>query len=525
MTGFNKKNISQNKHGSALAYALVIMAAVSIILVSILQYISAQMKFSLNRGHREEAFQIAEAGIYYYRWYLAHNTAGKTVQQIRDFWQNGNPYGVNTTYEDEYSDPGGGALGKYQIEVVAPDADSTIVMVKSTGWTYAEPGAKRIIQARLRRPSWSEYAVSANDNMRFGTGTTVYGKIHSNQGIRFDGTAYNIVSSSVDKYDDPDHNGANEFGVHTHVNAPPGSGVNDNFRTQEAPPTSPVPTRTDVFKAGRQFPVATVDFGSLLSDLDYMKSQSQISGRGKYFDNAGYGRRIILKSSGTYDICTVNSYDTDTNGISDYVGVVTGASGSYASKNGNSCIVSSCCIGSDCPWIRSSNHNRGRCESLKNYDIISNGIIFVEDNVWLEGTLDSKKLTIVANNTSSGAQANVFLGNNNLLYAHTDGREILGIIAQNDVEIIQNSQDLLTVSGALLAKNGRVGRNHYGSEDHRNTITVNGSIATNLRYGFAYTDGTGYTNRILNFDNNLLYYPPPYFPTGSEYAIDLWDEL
>jgi hypothetical protein len=29
----------------------------------------------------------------------------------------------------------------------------------------------------------------------------------------------------------------------------------------------------------------------------------------------------------------------------------------------------------------------------------------------------------------------------------------------------------------------------------------------------------------LNFDNNLLYYPPPYFPTGTEYSIDLWDEL
>jgi hypothetical protein len=50
-------------------------------------------------------------------------------------------------------------------------------------------------------------------------------------------------------------------------------------------------------------------------------------------------------------------------------------------------------------------------------------------------------------------------------------------------------------------------------------------MATNLRYGLAYSDGTGYTNRILIFDNNLLYWPPPYFPTGTEYSIDLWEEL
>jgi hypothetical protein len=77
-----------------------------------------------------------------------------------------------------------------------------------------------------------------------------------------------------------------------------------------------------------------------------------------------------------------------------------------------------------------------------------------------------------------------------------------------------------------MAQLGRVGRDYYSSHSYdKDTITINGSMATNLRYGFAYTDGTGYDNRILNFDNNLLYYPPPYFPTGTEYAIDLWDEL
>ncbi len=52
-----------------------------------------------------------------------------------------------------------------------------------------------------------------------------------------------------------------------------------------------------------------------------------------------------------------------------------------------------------------------------------------------------------------------------------------------------------------------------------------GAIATNVRMGFGYTDGTGFINRSLMFDNNLLYSPPPLFPTGNTYAIDLWDEI
>jgi len=477
------------------------MMIVAILLTSILRYISSQINYSFNRINREKSFQVAEAGIYWYRWYLAHQVSGKTVQQVKDFWQNGNPYGVSSPYEAEFSDPEAGPVGKYKIEIDPPDSNSTIIMVKSTGWTYKDPGNKRTIQVRFRRPSWSENAVVANDVIRFGESTEVSGKIHSNNGIRFDGVAYNKISSSVDDYDDPDHSGLPEFGVHTHVNVPPGSGVNDNFRPLEAPPTDPVPSRVDVFKAGRQFPVPSVDFNGLLSDLNFMKSQSKIAGQGNYFDNtncsgSNYGRHIIL-SGGNMTVKTVTSYDASSNSI-----ISEGCSANYGIPNG--------------------------------------GVIFVENNIWLEGTINNKKVTIVAANLVGGSRANVYLGANNLLYTNTDGKDVIGVIAQQDIEIIRDSQDFLTIDAALLAQSGRVGREHYGVyctqynrrgsclnwvTDHKNTITVNGSIATNLRYGFAYTDNTGYTNRVLNFDNNLLYYPPPYFPTGTEYSIDLWEEL
>lgn len=485
---------AKKRKGSAIAYALIITSVVAVILVSMLQYITSQLRFSSNRVEKERAFQVAESGIYFYRWYLSHQISGKTTEQIKNFWESGNPYGVAAPYEDEFFDPEGGAIGKYKIEVEPPNPSSTIVYIKSTGWTYREPGLKRTIRVRLRRPSWSEYAVLANDVMRFGENTEVYGRIHSNFGIRFDGLAHNLVSSSVDQYDDPDHSGNNEFGVHTHVGAS-GGGVGNSFQAQEAPPSA-VPSRPDVFEAGRGFPVPIINFNGLSSDLSFMKGESQITGRGIYYDNSkcsnktNYGRHIII-NGGTMTVRTVTKYN-----------------------NANFSIQTEGC-------------------ALNNVAIPNDGIVFVENNIWLEGTINNKRVTFVAANLVGGEKANVYLGMNNLLYTNFEGSDIIGLVSQNDIEVIKDSLDNLTIDAALISQSGKVGRNYYtpfgcsshSCEDHKGTITINGALATYLRYGFAYTNGTGYSQRILNFSNFLLYFPPPYFPTGTEYKIDLWEEL
>lgn len=506
------------KKGSALAYALIIMAVVMIILTSMLGYITSQLKFSANRAQKEEAFQIAEAGIYFYRWYLAHQTAGKTAREVDDFWQNGSPLGVDSPYEKTFSDPEGGIIGSYSIEAERPTSGSTIVVVKSTGWTNKEPNLKRTVQVRFRRPSWSEYAVLANDFMRFGQGTEVFGKIHSNKGIRFDGLVHNIVSSLMTTFDDPDHSGGNEFGVHTHKNIPPATGVNGDYRPLEAP-NNPVMARSDVFAIGREFPVAEVSFTGVSSDLAFMKTEAQ-SGHGKYFDNSGLGRQIILKSNGTYDVYKVITMDSY-NSITGYEG------GKNSDGTGTACTTVVTTSGPNTQCANKTDKPRCYCKH-ENYTIPNDGIIFVEDNIWLEGIINAKRVTVVASDFIEGAEAKVFIGNNNILYTNFDGKDILGIISEGDVEVIKNSQNDLIIDGAFLSQKGRVGRANYGYSDHKNSITLNGSMATNLRYGFAWTNETynwGYTNRILNFDNNLLYYPPPYFPTGSQYSIDLWEEI
>lgn len=97
------------------------------------------------------------------------------------------------------------------------------------------------------------------------------------------------------------------------------------------------------------------------------------------------------------------------------------------------------------------------------------------------------------------------------------------------------SEDDLRIDASLIAQNGFVGRYYYDNPSgfqtrcspyhERQTITLWGMLATNLRYGFAYTDGTGYQTRNINYDGSLLYAPPPGFPlTGDDYITLSWEE-
>jgi len=470
----------KNEKGSVLAYILIMVSLVMVILTGAIQFIVSQIKYSTYNNAREEAFQIAESGVNYFRWYLAHNTDGRTAQQVAEFWETREIIEAEDTGQD-YLDPNGGMLGKFKLEVTPPQNGSTIAVVKSTGWSYKYPDQTRIIQVRLRRPSWSEFIVLADDDMRFGEGTEIYGKVKSNFGIRFDGLAHNIVSSAVYKYDDPDHGGGKEYGVHTHVSP------------IDPLPNNPLPDRSDVFEAGRRIEVLETSFTGIQADLNLMKSVADAGINGSlYFDDSGHGRHIILNSNGTFSIRTVKTFNGNSNEINKYLG------------------------------------------SWNSYPIPDNGIIFVQNNVWIEGELNNKRVTVVAANIKIGTKYSIFL-KNDLFYSQYDGSAILGLVAQEDIEVIENSESDLRIDAAMIAQEGRIGRQHYctnwlwmfcvGYNDIKDTITVFGSIATNGRYGFAYTDGSGYQTRNLIYDNNLLYYPPPYFPTGNEYLMDLWEEI
>ncbi len=481
-----------NKKGFLLI-STIVYAGIGMLFVTVfIGWAGISLKASRVLSAREQAMQIAEAGIDYYRWHLAHAQ--------NDFKDGTN---VSGPYVHAFKDKNGVTIGSFSLTITPPITGSTLVTIQSKGTVLADTHLARTVKTQLAIPSFAKYAVVANADMRFGQGTEIFGQVHSNGGIRFDGIAHNIVSSAKTSYDDPDHTGANEFGVHTHVNAPPSSGINDAFRPLEAPPAT-VPARTDVFIADRQFPVPQVDFAGITNDLSNMKSNAQASG--KYLAPSGaLGYHIIFKVNDTFDVYKVTNMQSAPNGCTNSQSQTGWGTWSIRANNGQTFVA--------------------------NYPNPTNGIIFAEDDVWVDGQINTARVTVAAGKFPDNVNTRKSITvNSDLKYTNYDGQDVLALVAQNNINTGMASATTLRIDAALIAQNGRAGRYYYGSScspyNTRTSITLYGMIGTNQRYGFAYTDGTGYATRNINYDANLLYGPPPSFPlTSDKYTTILWQEV
>jgi hypothetical protein len=226
---------------------------------------------------------------------------------------------------------------------------------------------------------------------------------------------------------------------------------------------------------------------------------------------------------------------------------------------GNTCIQSSHSIGTANGSESTFTYNGG---SSTGVTLPTNGIIYVNDDIWVDGQINNSRVTIVAaKDPVATGTANIYL-NSDLKYTTYTGNDAIGLIAQQDILAGYFSRNTLQIDAALIAQRGRIGRAYYGStfssstnssnfrlqpsgsslpngggsenscDDFRvrSSLTTNGSLATNQRYGFAWTgtdfscgggasNDSGYCDRNLNFDSNLTFGPPPSFPTTGEYTV------
>lgn len=479
------KNYKLKTNSGSILIQILIFSSLAAILVSALANWSVS---SLNAGRkeyrRELALQIAEAGADYYKWHLAH-----APTDFKDGTLNDGPYVHN------YYDKSGNLIGTFTLQITPPEIGSTRVKIISTGKIISDPTVSRKIQTELAKPSLAKFAVATENDIRFGEGTEVFGPIHSNGGIRFDGLAHNIISSALTTYNDPDHSGGAEFAVHTHL--PP---------TDPYPPAT-VPIRGDVFMAGRQFPVPAIDFAKFTNDLLTLKTSAQSNGL--YFGSSGKsGYRLLLKTNDTFDLYKVTALVSVPKNCTEHSGQFGWGTWSIGSES-----------------------------FIASYPFPSNGIVFLEDDVWVEGQINTARVTIATGRfpENHGHETSITV-NNNLLYTNYDGRDSIGLISQGNINAGMVSANILRIDAALIAKNDRIGRYYYrpasdnknrcSPYDTRDTITLYGMLASNERYGFAYSDGTGYQIRNIIYDANLLFTPPPNFPlTTDQYQIMSWKEV
>ena len=477
MCAFLKKIYTQHKRGYLVVLVLVFGAIFLLVFTSLTGLVVSQKQLSSRNVNNEIALQIAEAGLDYYRWYLAHfpndTTNGTTTPQ---------PY-VHT-----YADPEGGDIGSFSLSISGNEIcnEITSIDITSVGNTTKEPDITRTVFGKYARPSVAEFAYIINSNVWAGSDRDIVGPYHSNGGIRMDGTNNSSVTSGVSSW-----TCTGSFGC------------------------SPSQTVDGVFGGGPnttlwEFPAATVDFTGLTVDLASMKSSASSSGL--YFEDSGdQGYHIDFKNDGTFDLYLV----TSTNNI-----------WQYSSADG---------------WHQARNMINGE-SFIANYTIPTGcGLLFFEDELWIEGVVSTKVTIASANLIDTNVDTTIML-QDNITYTADDGTVGLTAIAEEDILIVLESPDNMELNGIFMAQNGHFGRNHYttsGSRDvpsaynsyvTRNLLDMNGTIVSNGRVGTKWSSGgtfvSGYENRTNTYDRDLATSPPPLTPyVSDDYTFIEWQEV
>jgi len=475
-----KKNYT-NKKGMIVVMVLVFASVFVTIMIGLSGFIFVQSKASISKENREKALQIAEAGLDYYKWFLAHNPG-----DLED------GTGAPGPYVHSYFDPEGGAIGEFSLEVDGNlnCGSVTSIDITSTGTSESDSLISRKVFGKYSRPSVAEYAYIINTNVWAGGDRTISGRYHSNGGIRMDGANESLVTSAVE-----DWLCTYSFGC------------------------SPDSTEDGIFGGSPnshlwEFPAEQVDFVGIVQDFVNMKTQAQDSGL--YFGSVGgesnqRGYHVILQSDGTADVYTVTRTQYHWGLRIDDMGA---------------------------GWQRDY-HTIDRESFLGNYAIPSDcSLLFFEDKVWLEGQV-SGKVTVAAADVSQPNYDPDVIINDNIIYTTSDGTDGLTVLAENSILVPLYAPNDLEIRGALIAQKGYFGRNLYGCwyapYDKRNSLTMNGTIVSNERVGtkWGYTSWpscinqwSGFNTRVNSYDRKLATDPPPLTPfVDDEYSFIEWREV
>ncbi|MEX1112143.1 MAG: hypothetical protein WEC84_01660 [Candidatus Andersenbacteria bacterium] len=444
---------------------LIFVVMFTIIFIALSGLTDRQFKQGVLQSQDELAFQIAEAGLNYGRWRLAHDGADFT-NEVREV-------------EDQFA----GVAGSFEVSF-EQQPGSTLVMITSTGTTSNQPAREATVKARYGIPSLARYALVTNSDVFYAS--QVSGEVHANGGVRMDGTSDSVVSSAKETYICQPHHGCNY---------------------EEKP---------GVWGSGEiaelwEYPKPPVDYSAIALDLLAIKDAAEDLDTyyGPLPGNSGVGYHITFNSNNTYSIYRVKTLQP--------------AVYSWFEEDGSD-------------WVLVS-HDINTQQHIETKAVPSNGVIFVEDTLWIDGAIRDR-VTVAAGAFPDSPSTNVdIILNGNITYGGVrDGSRALGVVAQRHVLIPwSGAPNVMTIEGAFLAQKGRFGRRRYnpccGGNAHnvKSTLNIYGMIGSNLNPATAWTSSgtviSGFQNRNTVYDNNMIYGPPPYFPTSGQYEFISWEQV
>jgi len=428
----------------SLAFTMIVMGVSS--------YALFEHQASNRKQNRDMAFHIAEAGIHYYRWHLAHSP---------EDYQDGT--GLPGPYVHEYADKDGNVIGYFSLEIDAPTTGTTIVTVRSTGWTTARTESTRTLQVRVGYPALTDFAFVEHASMSFSPTTEVHGKVHSNDGIKFDGTTDSLIQSAKETYT---YSGSTKDGVW-------GDGGPITFW---------------------DFPVPPKDFGSISADLASIRDMADDDGL--HLTSSGdEGYHLVFQADETVDVYRVTSVQCY---VSYYYWI----------------------------WPQYECHDIGSETFLQTYPLPNNGVMFIEDTIWVEGTVNGHLSVGVGRFPVLDSTYQQIYISGNILLNEKESDDAFGLLAQGEIIIPYDVPDDMIIEAALLSQFKKIYRPYYYNNT-KNSLTVFGSQISyeggGVKYGNPVTSGFVYTNYI--YDGNLRYLPPPGFPVEATYEIISWEEI
>lgn len=466
----------QEKSGFFLPIIMMLSVIFLSLIVATISMAMSNLKVANNHRDREIAMEVAEAGINYYLWHLAHNNTDYCDGQACT----GDAVNGYGPYSHNYTDTAGKTIGSYEITLYPPNQDSNVVKIESVGKASGRTLKRKII-SELGMPAYSKYTLFVQgEELWLGNNEEITGTVFVNgNGICNQGEITKDSYSTEQTYD------SYACGNGTQGISGPG-----------------------IFGGSKNYPVAPVDFSQLDIDMTTLRNDSQALGEPSYFDSSGSNGYYVLLKSNSFDLYRVTAYY-----------------GSMRDDQNNN---------ADDLSIRNKTF-------LANYSYPESGVIYFEDNVWVDGQVDNQKITIAAYDPEESRnffKKNIIV-NNNLLFTNYDGSDKIGLISQNFIYVPRKAPATIRIDAAMIAY-GSVGYSgairikaycnptSSCNDDHKTKITVYGSMAHRgglwwtMDYGGGKWSGYAATETIIDESNVLN--PPPKFPVTGSYQILSWRE-
>lgn len=472
-------NTHTSQRGTLLVVVLVFGSVFFLIVSSFAGFVVTQSRVQEAKYQYEQAREIAEAGLNYYKWYLAHNPDDTT-----------NGTGNPGPYVIPYTDQESGAIGEFSLEIASSTFCGEVysIEITSTGYTYDNPDRTRTVYGRYAQPTVAEYAYIINSNVWAGSDRTIIGPYHSNGGIRMDGTNNSTVTSGQETW-----TCTSSFGC------------------------SPTQSVDGVFGDGPNsdlwsYPSAPINFTGLTVDLSTMYDRAK-NGGGIYIPDSGdWGYHVDFQSDGTVDVSVVDRVWNNTG---------------YSSEGGTN---------------YNENNILRDTDFYATYTIDPQcPLIFVEDKVWLEGDINQKVSIAAADIDTTGNDYSIILNGNieyttasSGLLAIAEEDMLIGIDVPDDMEL----NGIFVAQNGRFGRNlyhQSYLPNPWGSLNFkpyykRDTLTINGTIVSNGRVGTKWICSgsycSGFDTRYNSYDRDLIEDPPPLTPnTSDDYRFIEWREV